>query len=618
VGVFQMEGAGMTRHIKELKPSSLNDIAAMIALYRPGPMEHIGTFIDAKHGRSKPRYPHPALEEILEETYGVIVYQDQVLHIVRTFAGYTLGEADIVRKAMGKKIPEIMAQEREKFMRGALALGHSEQIAGQVFALIEPFAGYAFNKAHSVSYGLISYWTAYLKANYAAEYMASLVNAYAGNAEKVAGAVAECGRLKIPVLPPDVNASDVLFSLELSAELSGDGRPAVRFGLAAVKNVGAGAVGPLLEARAKEGLFSSIEHMCRVADLSGLNRKTLESLVKAGAFDGLGPRGGLLEVVDRIVALAQSESRLRQSGQTSMFDLFGESVPTPLAHIDVPDIQTPSAERRAWEQELMGVAFSSNAALGGIVRGADSETIVFRSQIEPDMAGKRVVLAGQVSSVAERQTRDQRPFIVANLELMDGPIEVVIWENLLQETRGLWAAGKLVLAGGTVRVRDDRTSVSCTEASEYVVREAGEDPPQSAVGNGGPASAGGTAGLGEPGLRIPRPPEPTVASPNGPGVADAVPQMGAPAGTGQGLSRRLRLRLRESDQPVHDRGLLEDVSKLLLEYRGEDDVSLEVAVAGRIVTMEWPALRVDACPELEMRLREFLGASGRVFVETAS
>ena len=180
VGIFQLEGGGMTRYIKELKPSSLGDVAAMIALYRPGPMDHISTFIDAKHGRIPVQYLHPALEEILEETYGVIVYQDQVLHIARTFAGYTLGEADIVRKAMGKKIPEIMAQEKEKFLEGARGQGFDASLSERVFSLVEPFAGYAFNKAHSVSYGLISYWTAYLKANYTPEYMVSLLNSYVG------------------------------------------------------------------------------------------------------------------------------------------------------------------------------------------------------------------------------------------------------------------------------------------------------------------------------------------------------------------------------------------------------------------------------------------------------
>ena len=188
----------MTRYIKELKPNTLSDVAAMIALYRPGPMEHISTFIDAKHGRAPVSYLHPDLEDILEETYGVIVYQDQVLHIAQTFAGYTLGEADIVRKAMGKKIPEIMAEERDKFLDGARGQGFTPELSEQVFSLVEPFAGYAFNKAHSVSYGLISYWTAYLKANYTEEYMVALLNSYMGHTDRITSAIAECQRLKIP------------------------------------------------------------------------------------------------------------------------------------------------------------------------------------------------------------------------------------------------------------------------------------------------------------------------------------------------------------------------------------------------------------------------------------
>ena len=214
VGVFQLESAGMTRHIKDLKPTTINDVAAMIALFRPGPMEHIGTFIEAKHGRSEVTYAHPALKDILEETYGVIVYQDQVLHIAREFAGYSLGEADIVRKAMGKKDPVIMSEEKDKFINGALEKGYSQDLAENVFNLVEPFAGYAFNKAHSVSYGLVSYWTAYLKANYAPEYMAAFLNAYMDKEDRLISAVADCRRIGIKVLPPDINKSDVDFKIE--------------------------------------------------------------------------------------------------------------------------------------------------------------------------------------------------------------------------------------------------------------------------------------------------------------------------------------------------------------------------------------------------------------------
>ena len=607
VGVFQLEGSGMTRYIKDLKPSSVRDVAAMIALYRPGPMEHITTFIDAKHGRATPRYPHPALREILEETYGVIVYQDQVLHIARAFAGYSLGEADTVRKAMGKKIPEIMAQEREKFIQGALGQGYTQELATQVFNLIEPFAGYAFNKAHSVSYGLISYWTAYLKSNYTAEYMVALLNSSMSNTEKIAGAVAECRRLKIPVLPPDVNHGDHEFSIEWTEER----QPQVRFGLAAIKNVGAGAVRPILEARVKEGPFTSIEQMCRVADLTGMNRKTMESLTKAGAFDSLGGRAALLDVIDRILSLAQSEARLRDSNQTSMFDLFGDTVATPLAHISLGDVQSSPGDVRGWEMELLGVALSNSNALDNLARNGDSETVLFRNQIEPEMAGKKVVLAGQVSSATRRQTRDDKPFVIVTLELMDGSIEVFVWENRLRDTDHLWTAGTLVLVSGGVRVRDDnRVSITCSEAREYVVED---------VADG--ASDADAETDSEPILANTSVPQ-AVAVPTGPSVSVraeaevsvAIPENGV-SGPVPG-SRRLRVRIRESDQPSNDTGLLSDLGRLLMEYRGNDDVSLEVAVDGRVVTLEWPIVTVDASPELQQRLQEFLGSAGQVSVES--
>ena len=235
-GVFQLEGAGMTRYIKELKPAQFGEIASMIALYRPGPMDHIGAYIDAKHGRAPVEHLHDDFRDILEESYGVIVFQDQVLLITQKFAGYTLGEADSVRRAMGKKIPAVMAQEREKFIAGALAQGYEQELAERVFSLIEPFAGYAFNKAHSVCYALISYWTAYFKANYPQEYMACLLNAFSENLEKVASIVSECKRLKIPVLPPDILKSEPFYSIEVGE----DGEFAIRAGLASIKNVGTG------------------------------------------------------------------------------------------------------------------------------------------------------------------------------------------------------------------------------------------------------------------------------------------------------------------------------------------------------------------------------------------
>ena len=602
-GVFQLEGSGMTRYIKDLKPSSLSDVAAMIALYRPGPMEHISTFIDRKHGRSEPQYPHPALRDILEETYGVIVYQDQVLLIVQTFAGYSLGEADIVRKAMGKKIPEIMAQERMKFIQGALNQGYTRELANEVFALIEPFAGYAFNKAHSVSYGLISYWTAYLKANYPAEYMVSFLNSYIDNTEKIVAAVAEARRLRIPVLPPDINRSDTEFSIE-TAE---DGKTAIRFGLAAVKNVGASAVLLLLESRRKEGPFASVEQMCRAADVGGLGKKALESLIKVGALDAFGDRGALLTVMDRIVSLAQSEATLRDSDQTSMFDLFGDTVPTPLASIALPEMITPANELRDWELELLGVSLSSNDALSRLLKQSGPETIVFRNQILPDMNGKQVVLAGQVSAAMERYTRDQRPFIIATLSLMDDTIDIFIWEELRQETQDLWQNGRLVLVVGTVRVREDQISISCINANEYSLTEEAEKSHIEATA---------------PVVTAPAPIAKNPVAVNGPtGVPAAPPspvteEVVVSADGSPGPVRRLSLRIRESDTPDNDESMLDDVKRLLMEFNGDDEVSLQIATGGRIVTLEWVPVRVTASAELEQRLQRLLGTAGDVSVES--
>ncbi len=625
-GVFQLEGGGMTRYIKELKPTSLADVAAMIALYRPGPMEHISTFIDAKHGRIPVSYVHPALEEILEETYGVIVYQDQVLHIARTFAGYTLGEADIVRKAMGKKIPEIMAQEKEKFIKGALEQGFDRALSEKVFSLVEPFAGYAFNKAHSVSYGLISYWTAYLKANYTAEYMVSLLNSYVGHNDRINSAVAECQRLEIPVLSPSVNRGRPEFTIEAGP----DGAAAIRFGMGAVKGVGSSAIEDVIESRDKTGPFESIEHMCREANMGGVNRKTLESLIKVGALDDFGDRAALLDAVDRIIALAQSENRLRNSDQSSMFDLFGESVSAPLADIALPDVTASDGERDEWERELLGMSLSNINVLAGLLTDSGSNHIVFRSDIQRDMAGKKVSLVGQIAGVARRFTRKNKPFVIATLGLMDGQIEVFVWEDKLEETEGLWQEGKIVVVGGVVRTREDEVSITCGEADEFSPEESlsashvltSGTPDEGVVPNGG-APAHMVKENGAKYVNEPTTPSPSeAAKPNGASIPPSA-ETNSPAQTSTGLAHsrieaphRLNLRIRESNNAVDDQMILDDVKRILLSYEGKDEVILEIAARGTIYRMEWSPIQVSVCDELTNKLSGVLEGSGSVTVES--
>ena len=627
-GVFQLEGGGMTRYIKELKPTTLSDVAAMIALYRPGPMEHISTFIDAKHGRRAVTYLHPALEEILEETYGVIVYQDQVLHIARTFAGYTLGEADIVRKAMGKKIPEIMAEEKDKFLAGARSQGFDAALSEQVFSLVEPFAGYAFNKAHSVSYGLISYWTAYFKANYTAEYMVALLNSYVGHNDRITSAIAECQRLKIPVLSPSITKGHTDFTIETQD----DGSNAIRFGMGAVKNVGAASVDAVVASRAKLGGFESVEQMCRESEMGGVNRKTLECLIKVGAFDDFGDRAALLDSVDRITSLAQSEARLRDSNQASMFDLFGEADSAPLTTIALPNVQASELDKDEWERELLGVSLSSIGALAILLGDVNSEQAVFKSDVEQVPANQKVSMVGQVASVTQRYTRQNKPFAIVALALMDGQIEVFVWEEQLQASEGVWEMGKTVAVTGTVRVRDDEVTISCADAALFTPDDRADAAPTPT-----PASEQTAVQSSPKPAPAPTPTQPKAAYPsklaeskdkaytangatNGASAKPTAANGGAANGNGTtatGLARSvakapqmLNLRIRESDSAVDDQVLLDDVKRLLLDYSGADPVMLEIAADGKLYRLEWTAISVNACDELAERISLTLGESG--------
>jgi len=563
-GVFQLEGAGMRRNIKELKPTTFTDIAAMVALYRPGPMEHIPTFIKAKHGEEQIRYPHPALENFLKETYGVIVYQDQVLFIVRAFAGYSLGQADIFRKAMGKKIPEIMKKEKRHFLEGAQKNGYSAELAEQIFALIEPFAGYAFNKAHSFSYALIAYQTAYLKANYPAEYMAAFLAIHMGTLEKIASAVAECRRLGITVLPPDINHSQVNFAIEKQGSTS-----AIRFGLAAIKNVGPNAIEPVIAEREKGGPFKSIEDFCRRCDLRGVNRRVVESLIKVGVFDALNPgRGTLLNNVNRIVGLAQREQRLRETGQSTMFDLWGEKAPVPLPGLELEPAEISLRERLGWEKELSGVYLSEHP-FSSVAASFGSETTLC-GQIDAELEGQVVAVAGMVAQVSNLFTRDRKPFISAILEDLSGQIEVMVWPRIYEGTVDLWMEGNILLVEGKVRVREDRVQVQCDKVSLHQPSEEAPAP---------------TA-------------KPVIEEPKAPPVPV--------------ITRRLTLTLRQTADRQNDTVVLRKVMTVLKDYPGKDEAKLEIVNGERTTHLRLP--KTGYCPELHQRLAQLVG-EGEVRVE---
>jgi len=559
-GVFQLEGAGMRRYIKELKPTTFSDIAAMIALYRPGPMEHIPTFIKAKHGIEPIRYPHPALSSILEETYGVIVYQEQVLFIVQAFAGYSLGQADIFRKAMGKKIPAVMKKEKRNFITGAKKMGYSAEVADEVFALIEPFAGYAFNKAHSFSYALIAYQTAYLKANYPAEYITAFLITNSDQMEKVATAVAECRRLGITVLPPDINWSRVTFSIE-----RGEGNtPAIRFGLTAIKNVGLGAVEPLVAERNTGDQFRSIEDLCRRVDMRGMNRRAMESLIKAGVLDCLGDRGTLLHNIGRIMALAQREQHLRETGQATMFDLWGETMPAPMPSLDLQAAEVSIKEKLAWERELMGVYLSEHPFNAFATRVA-AENTTLCGHIDAEVAGQTVVVAGMVASVHHSFTRERHPFASVVLEDLDGRVEVMVWPKVYAGTRDLWLEGSILLVEGKVRLRDDQVQLSCQYVRRY---------------------------------------EPEAAQPEEPVVAEQT------IATTPVESRRLVITISQTSDEESDIAYLHKLIDTLRGFPGQDEVSLCVTNGEKIINLRLSNIYTNYCPELHHRLVELVGEEG--------
>jgi DNA polymerase-3 subunit alpha len=568
VGVFQLEGAGMRRYIKELKPTNFSDIAAMVALYRPGPMEHIPTFIDAKHGRKPIKYPHPALENILKETYGVIVYQDQVLFIVREFAGYSLGQADIFRKAMGKKRAEVMRKEKRSFLAGARKKGFSTEIAAGIFDLIEPFAGYAFNKAHSVSYALIAYQTAYLKANYPAEYITAFLTIHAGQSDRVANAVAECRRLNITVLPPDINRSQLDFSIEDS----GNGQPAIRFGLSAIKNVGTGSIESVVDERNKSGDFKSIEDLCRRCDLRAVNRRVMESLIKAGAMDSLEYRGTLLNSVSRILSLAQREQHLRETGQSTMFDLWGETAPVPLPELDLTPADISDREKASWEKELMGVGFSEKP-FSPVLSGRYASAI-FCGSIDAELDKQTVITAGRVVSTRYLLTKDGRSFANAILEDFSGQVDVMVWPKVFAETDELWQEGNELVVQGKVRVRDDQVQISCDKVDYYQIPQDEEVAYEAET-------------------TLPKAPVMTAA-------ASTVPVE----------KHRLVINISQTNDEDGDITHLNRIIAVLKEYPGGDEVQLNIANGGEATSLRLSNIHTDYCPELRQRLGELVGENG--------
>ena len=452
-GVFQIESAGMKRYLKELGPTEFSDIIAMVALYRPGPMAEIPRFIEGKNNPSSVVYLHKALEPILKDTYGVMVYQEQIINLLQLVAGYTPGEADLVRKAIGKKKREIMQAEEPKFIAGCQQQGLTQGQAEKLWAQIQPFADYSFNKAHAACYGLIAYWTAYLKAHYPDAFMAALMTSDEDDIDRLAIEINECKHMGLTVLPPDVNESYVEFGVVPEQKT-------VRFGMAAVKGVGTGAVEEILRAR-EEGKFESVTDFARRVSTRTVNRKAWESLVKAGAFDSLGDRSDILYNMDNILGYASKLQREANTNQADLFGGLGDVVEVPELTLEPAPQPHTERERLMWERELLGLYLSAHP-LDKYDSYFEEQTVALAS-LQPEHDKKAVTVGGVINGLRQIVTKSGSKMAFMALEDKTGEGEVVIFPSLYEEVGEQLIQDEVVKVEGKIS-STDRAGNSLGEA----------------------------------------------------------------------------------------------------------------------------------------------------------
>ena len=567
VGVFQVESEGMKKTLAQMRPTCLEDIIAVVSLYRPGPMQFIETYCRRKHGEEEIEYIHPALEPILKETYGVIVYQEQIIRILRDLAGYSGGEADVIRRAISKKVDAIIAEHRVKFREGCEANGIPGGKADEIYASIEFFANYGFNKAHAADYAVITCQTAYLKARYPVEYMAALLTVEKDNTDKLSTFLAECRRLGIPVLPPDVNSSDVDFTIEEATQELLDsfhhvetvcrvGNGAIRFGLGGVKNVSSAAVQEIIRARKQGGPFASLDDFCERVDLRQINRRMLECLIKVGALDGFGTRVQLLAVADRMLAVSAQVHHAQDVGQMTMFDLLGGGQDVRSGIVLPDDVEPiPRKEMLNWEKELVGFYVSEHPLYQVTVDLHDRVTC-FCGEIDEEMDGQYVTVAGVVDWVRPHVTKrgDQMAFV--HIEDIQGNIELVVFPNVYRTSRELFEEDKILIVRGRVDAGRGNPKIICESVQNYVT--------------------------------IARPAEEESA-------------------IGRSPPRCLSIIIRRTGDPERDRKLVHRVYDRLQSHSGNDRFSFWIVNGDYRVQVDFPDATTAYTPELAAYLSEMLG-----------
>ncbi|MGA9534024.1 MAG: DNA polymerase III subunit alpha [Anaerolineales bacterium] len=652
LGVFQVEGAGMRRYLVDMMPKELANVIAMVALYRPGPMEFIPTYIRRMHGDEDVSYRHEALAPIFEETYGIPVYQEQIMFAAMKLAGYSAAEADGLRKAIAKKKAKQLKKHRKMFIDGAVERGLKRSVAIAIFDDWENFARYGFNKAHAADYGVIAVQTAYLKAHYPIEYMTALMSVFKQDNDKVALYIADCRRMGFDVLPPDVNASGLDFEIEDIP----DSKPAVRYGLAAIKNVGESAVECILDARRQSGPFGSLRDFATRVDLRQVGKRAMESLVRVGAFDPFGKRVALLESLDHIMGYSGSHFRAKEVGQLSM---FGETTGVQeRLSIAGASYDVPRRQQLGWEKELLGL-YVSDHPLNPHMDALTQIVSHFSGELDESLDGESVCVAGIVTHIRPYQTRNGKAMGFVSLEDLQGAIELVVF-NRVWKSVSTWLTtdavvvvkGKVDTGRGEPKILVDEISkeAKVTQSVETSVPRVGPPtagmlPPADGGGNPGETSKSIVPGepteamanrIGQPmkatatpqGVTRPTPSADGSDSPTKPSAAalpvapdsaatssQRPPATAPPAGPSNPDSQRLTLELRSSGDKKRDALRMRRVHGLLTSYPGHDRFAFYIYESACQYVLEFPNSTTGYCKELRSQLESLLGEN-TVHLET--
>jgi len=453
IGVFQLESSGMKRYLIQLEPSNIEDIIVMISLYRPGPMELIPDYISGKKGLRNITYLHPKLKPILEKTFGIAVYQEQIMEIARELAGFSYSDADVLRKAVGKKIKSLLIKQEEKMVQGMIKNGVNERVAKKIWEYILPFARYGFNRAHAASYAMISYQTAYLKANYPTQFMAALLTADRENTERVALEIAECEKMGIQVLPPDINESYTIFTMVVSDETKDS--PRIRFGLQAIKNVGKNITKVIIHERKENGPYKNLEDfLLRIQD-KDLNKKSLESLIKSGSLDKFGSRNQMLHNIDKLLKFSKKENG--NKNQPNLFDASGIKTKPTLKLDEINEDE--KQDRLAWEKKLLGVYISAHPMKE--ISNFLPTDVTKIAKLDNIPNGKRIKIAGVINNIHKVITRNGKPMMFVTLEDETGNVETLVFPNILEQTRDLWEEDKIIIVEGKMSDKDGTPKVIC-------------------------------------------------------------------------------------------------------------------------------------------------------------